>query len=122
MFEILVIEDEEDLREIVCEILRAENCLVIEAEDGQIGRQKAKEEIPDLIICDIRMPAIDGYEVLSQLRNHVSTQAIPFIFLSAKAAKEDRHLERKLGANDYLTKPFTRQELLSVIATHLAKL
>jgi two-component system, sensor histidine kinase and response regulator len=118
MFKILVIEDEEELREIVCEILRAENCLVIEAEDGQIGIQKAKEEIPDLIICDIRMPTIDGYEVLSQLRNHVSTQKIPFIFLSAKAAKEDRHLATKLGADDYLTKPFTRQELLSVIATH----
>jgi two-component system, sensor histidine kinase and response regulator len=122
MFKILVIEDEEELREIVCEILRAENCLVIEAEDGQIGIQKAKEEIPDLIICDIRMPKPDGYEVLSQLRNHVSTQKIPFIFLSAKAAKEDRHLGINLGANDYLTKPFTRQELLSVLATHLAKL
>jgi two-component system, sensor histidine kinase and response regulator len=122
MFKILVIEDEEYLREIVCEILRAEDCLVIDAEDGQIGIQKAREEIPDLIVCDIRMPTIDGYEVLSQLRNHVSTQTIPFIFLSAKAAKEDRHLGRNLGADDYLTKPFTRQELLGVIATHLEKL
>ncbi len=102
-------------------MLRAENCFVIEAEDGQIGVQLAKKEIPDLIICDILMPKLDGYEVVYQLRNYFYTQTIPFIFLSAKAAKEDKLLARKLGADDYLIKPFTRQALLSAIATQLAK-
>lgn len=121
MFKILVIEDEEDLRETIGEILRAEDFHVIEAENGQIGLQLAKEEMPDLIICDIRMPKLDGYEVLYQLRENASTQTLPFIFLTALAAKQDLRLGMDLGADDYLTKPFTRQELLSAITTRLAR-
>jgi two-component system, sensor histidine kinase and response regulator len=121
MFKILVIEDEEDFRSFIGEMLRAENCSVIEAEDGEIGVQKAKEEIPDLIVCNIRMPKLDGYEVFYQLRNHSFTQTIPFIFLSGKGARENRHLGMSLDADDYLMKPFTRQALLSAIATQLAK-
>jgi DNA-binding response OmpR family regulator len=121
MTKILVIEDEDNIRDSICEMLRAENFSVVEAEDGHIGVQLAKEEIPDLVICDVMMPQLDGYGVLYQLRDDPSTQTLPFIFLSAKSAKEDMRLGMDLGGDDYLTKPFTRQELLSAITTRLAK-
>lgn len=121
MTKILVIEDDNDLRNIICEMLGAENFSVIEAEDGDIGVQLAKEELPDLVICDIMLPTIDGYGVLYHLREVPSLQTVPFIFLSAKAAKADTRLGMELGADDYLTKPFTRDELLGTVTTRLAK-
>jgi two-component system, sensor histidine kinase and response regulator len=121
MTKILVIEDDNDLRNIICEMLGAENFSVIEAEDGDIGVQLAKEELPDLVICDIMLPTIDGYGVLYHLREVPSLQTVPFIFLSAKAAKADTRLGMELGADDYLTKPFTRDELLGAVTTRLAK-
>ena len=121
MTKILVIEDEDDIRDILCEILSAEDFEVIAAEDGHIGVILAQEEIPDLIICDIMMPELDGYSVMSQLHQNPYTQAIPFIFLTAKASKNDLRLGMELGANDYLTKPFTKDELLGTVTTQLAK-
>jgi signal transduction histidine kinase len=121
MSKILVIEDEDDIRNSICEMLCAENFSVIAAEDGALGVQLAIEEIPDLVICDVMMPELDGYGVLYKLRENPSTQTLPFIFLSAKVAKEDLRLGMDLGSDDYLTKPFTRQELLSAITTRLAK-
>jgi two-component system, sensor histidine kinase and response regulator len=121
MSNILVIEDEDNIRDTICEMLRAENHNVVEAEDGKIGVELAKEAIPDLVICDVMMPELDGYTVLYHLREDPSTQTVPFIFLSAKSAKEDMRLGMDLGGDDYLTKPFTRQELLSAITTRLAK-
>ncbi|NEO61384.1 MAG: hybrid sensor histidine kinase/response regulator [Moorea sp. SIO4G2] len=121
MSQILVIEDEEDIRTIVVEILRAENFDVIEAENGEIGVELAKNECPDLIICDIKMPKLDGYGVMIQLQEIPSTQTIPLIFLTAKSTKSDLRMGMELGADDYLTKPFTRDELLGAITTRLAK-
>lgn len=121
MSQILVIEDEEDIRTIIVEILRAENFDVIEAENGEIGVQFAKNKSPDLIICDIKMPKLDGYGVMIQLQESPSTQTIPLIFLTAKSMKSDLRMGMELGADDYLTKPFTRDELLGAITTRLAK-
>ncbi|MCU0534744.1 MAG: response regulator [Hydrococcus sp. Prado102] len=121
MTKILVIEDDNDLRNIIGEMLCAENFSVIEAEDGDIGVELAKEELPDLIICDIMLPSLDGYGVLYHLREVPSLQTVPFIFLSAKSTKADTRLGMELGADDYLTKPFTRDELLGAVTTRLIK-
>lgn len=121
MTTILVIEDDDNVREILTEILTAENFQVIAAEDGPIGVKLAQEKLPNVIICDVMMPELNGYGVLSQLRQNPSTQTIPFIFLTAKSAKTDLRQGMALGADDYLTKPFTRDELLEAIATRLEK-
>ena len=122
MSKILVIEDQDDIRSIICEILTAEKFNVIEAEDGHIGVLLAQEELPDLVICDIMMPEFDGYSVMTQLRQNPYIQSTPFIFLTAKASKTDLRLGMELGANDYLTKPFTRDELLESVNAQVDKL
>ncbi|MGQ4646657.1 response regulator [Lyngbya aestuarii] len=121
MKKILLIEDEEDIRENISEILKAENFQVIDTDNGHTGVQLAQKEFPDLIICDVMMPELDGFGVLSQLRQNPFTDAIPFMFLTAKAAKEDLRQGMELGADDYLTKPFTRNELLGAITARLEK-
>lgn len=121
MKKILVIEDDEDIRESIEEMLSAEDFDVITAEDGRTGVELAQETIPDLIICDVMMPELDGFGVVSELRQNSSTQTIPFIFLTARAAKVDRRQGMSLGADDYLTKPFTIDELLDAIAARLEK-
>ncbi len=121
MKKILVIEDEDNIRENLQEMLTAEYFEVIAAENGCIGVQLAQEEVPDLIICDIMMPDLDGYGVLKQLRQNQSTQTVPFIFLTAKAAKVDQRQGMELGADDFLSKPFTRNELLGAIAAQIEK-
>lgn len=122
MSKILVIEDQDDIRSIICEILTAENFNVIEAEDGHIGVLLAQEEMPNLVICDIMMPEFDGYSVMTQLRQNPYLQSVPFIFLTAKASKTDLRLGMELGANDYLTKPFTRDELLGAVNAQIEKI
>jgi DNA-binding response OmpR family regulator len=121
MTTILIIEDEDILREIIAEILTAENFNVLEAENGKDGLEIAFSQLPDLIICDVMMPEMDGYQVLHQLRQDLSTTTIPFIFLTAKASKSDQRQGMDLGADDYLTKPFTRKELLGAVHTRLGK-
>ncbi|GAB4185082.1 MAG: hypothetical protein Fur006_23130 [Coleofasciculaceae cyanobacterium] len=121
MTKILVIEDEDNIRDILIEMLEAEDFEVIEAADGQRGLKLAQETLPDLIVCDVMMPALDGYEVLNQLRQSSVTETIPFIFLTAKTAEADRRQGMALGADDYLAKPFTRGELLTAIAARLKK-
>jgi two-component system sensor histidine kinase/response regulator len=121
MHKILIIEDEHTIRENLCDLMRAENFQVVEAENGQIGIQLAREELPHLIICDVMMPELDGYNVLSEIRLYSSTQLIPFIFLTAKSDRNDLRLGMDLGADDYLMKPFTKDELLSAVTTRLAK-
>ena len=121
MKKILVIEDELSVRENILELLEAENFHVIGTENGFLGALWAQENIPDLIICDVMMPQINGYEVLSALRQEPVTASIPFIFLTAMADKADIRYGMELGADDYLTKPFTREELLGAIASRLAK-
>ncbi|MGB7519636.1 MAG: response regulator [Spirulinaceae cyanobacterium] len=121
MTKILVIEDQEDIREIVCEILMAEDFEVIDAENGEVGVNLARTEVPDLIICDIMMPKLDGYGVLQELRKNPSTNTVPFIFLTAKASKSDLRQGMQLGADDYLSKPFSREELLGAITARQKK-
>lgn len=121
MKKILVIEDERVILEIITDVLEAEYFMVIGAENGRIGVEKALEFVPDLIICDILMPEIDGYTVLKLLRKNLVTETIPFIFLTAKSTKANLREGMELGADDYLTKPFTRDELMKAINTRLEK-
>ena len=115
MTKILVIEDEESVRENIVELLDTEGFEALAAKNGRIGLCLAQEELPDLILCDVRMPELDGYGVLTGLRSEPTTAAIPFIFLTAKAAKTDLSLGLELGANAYITKPFTLVEVLDTI-------
>ncbi len=121
MNKILVIEDERSIRLNLLKLLSVEGFQTIGADNGSSGLQLAKAEQPDLIICDIMMPELDGYEVLRALQQNPVTATIPFIFLTAKADPSDWRQGMKLGADDYLTKPFTRAELLEAITTRLQK-
>ncbi len=122
MPKILVIEDQPEIRSNLLELLDAENFQTYAAEDGSEGVQTAQEHLPDLIICDVMMPELDGYDVLNLLRQDSKTAMIPFIFLTAKATGGDLRKGMDLGADDYLTKPFTRTELLSAINARLSKI
>ena len=121
MTQILVIEDDANVRTLILKLLHAEGFEVVGATDGAVGIQLAQAHEPDLIICDIMMPGCGGYEVLEQLRANPATAMIPFIFLSAKADRTDLRQGMELGADDYLTKPFKRAELLGAVAARLAK-
>lgn len=121
MKKILLIEDNKEMRENTAEILELANYEVITAPNGKAGVEKAANEIPDLIICDIMMPDLDGYGVLYLLGKNQATAGIPFIFLTAKAEKADLRNGMSMGADDYLTKPFEEMELLNAIETRLKK-
>lgn len=121
MTKILLIEDSPDLRENTGEILTLANYEVVMAENGKIGVEMVLKERPDLIICDIMMPELDGYGVLHILSRKPETAAIPFIFLTAKTEKSDVRKGMELGADDYLTKPFSDTSLLNAIETRLRK-
>lgn len=121
MPKILIIEDEEAVRESIFDLLEAEDFEIIAAANGRIGLHMAIAEIPDIILCDMMMPEIDGYGVLTALRQDPLTATIPFIFLTAKSAKSDFRQGMDMGADDYITKPFTRGELLSAIMNRLEK-
>jgi DNA-binding response OmpR family regulator len=117
MTTILVIEDEHDVRENLQEILEMEDFNVLTAENGKIGLRMAIEHQPNLIICDIMMPELDGYGVITSLRQNETTLKMPFIFLSAKSTDEDRAKGLQLGANEYLTKPFTPRDICNALDT-----
>jgi two-component system, sensor histidine kinase and response regulator len=121
MVKILVIEDAEPLRNDILEMLTFEGFEVRGAENGLVGVQAAREYRPDLIVCDIMMPELDGYGVLNMLRKDEATVAIPFIFLTAKTDRTDVRHGMGLGADDYLTKPFVASELLETIQARLEK-
>lgn len=121
MPKILVIEDELPVRVNLVAMLKAEGFQVISAEDGQAGVQIAQAHLPDLIICDITMPKLDGFGVLEALQQNSAVSMVPFIFLSAKSERSDFRRGMNLGADDYLTKPFTRNELLEAVCTRLTK-
>lgn len=118
---ILIIEDNPDVRENIEEILDLAGYHTISAENGKIGIKKAKEELPDLIICDIMMPVMDGYDVLYFLSLNPETSCIPFIFLTAKSEKTDFRKGMELGADDYITKPFEESDLIKSIEIRLDK-
>lgn len=119
MKQILVIEDDQFVRETTVDMLEAEGYRLISAENGLKGVQLATERQPDLIVCDIMMPKLDGYGVLAALQQKPATSTIPFIFVTARAGKSDLRLGMQLGADDYLVKPFTMGELLSAIEARL---
>ena len=121
MRKILIIEDDTDIRKNIIDLLDEEGYKAVGAVDGEDGIRKIWEELPDLVICDILMPAVDGYAVLNVMTKNALTSSIPFIFLSAKSQRDDLRKGMTLGADDYITKPFTRDELLQAISTRLAK-
>ena len=121
MKKILFIEDDTILRESTAELLEISNYKVIKASNGKIGIEKAKTSIPDVIICDIMMPEVDGYTALDILSKDPKTKYIPFIFLSAKSDRKDVRKGMELGADDYITKPFSEDDLISAIESRLAK-
>ncbi len=118
---VLIIEDNDDIRENVIEILELAGYHVSSANNGKAGIELALKDLPDIILCDIMMPEMDGYGVLYMLSKHPETIAIPFIFLTAKAEHFDRRKGMEMGADDYLTKPFDDMELLSAIESRLKK-
>lgn len=117
MTNVLVIEDDELIRESILNLLNSRGLTAIGAENGYLGLQLANQIVPDLILCDIRMPGLNGYEVLRTIRQNTVTATIPFVFLSAET---NQVLEGQLqGANSFLKKPFTTAELLTAIAPYL---
>jgi len=118
---ILLIEDDTVLRENTSELLELSNYNVISASNGKIGVDKAKHILPDIIVCDIMMPELDGYGVLNALAKNNDTKYIPFIFLSAKTELQDIRKGMNLGADDYITKPFSEDDLICAIESRLAK-
>ncbi|MBL7982347.1 MAG: response regulator [Flavobacteriales bacterium] len=118
---ILLIEDDKDMRENTAEILELANYKVFKAENGKKGVELARKNMPDLVLCDIMMPELDGYGVLHMLGKDPATAELPFIFLSAKAERRDVRKGMELGADDYLTKPFEESELLNAIEGRLKR-
>ncbi|MHA6279396.1 response regulator [Salinimicrobium sp. CAU 1759] len=122
MKKVLFVEDDTVVRENTAELLELADYNVITAANGKSGLAIAKQELPDIIICDIMMPEMDGYGVLQALSEDPKTRHIPFIFLSAKTEHKDIRRGMDLGADDYLTKPFEEDELISAIESRLAKM
>ncbi len=118
---ILLIEDNDFIRENTAEILEMAGYAVIAAENGKIGVAKALETKPDLVVCDIMMPVLDGYGVLHIFNQNPQLAGVPFIFLTAKTERTDQRRGMELGADDYLTKPFDSSELLSAISGRLSR-
>src|ERR1051326_5480975 len=118
---ILVIDDNNDIRENTAEILDLAGYKTFTAENGKKGVDMAVREKPDVIVCDIMMPELDGYGVLHLVRKNLETQNIPFIFLTAKTERSDFRKGMEMGADDYITKPFEDIELLNAIEIRLKK-
>ena len=118
---VLIIEDNNDIRENVVEILELAGYSVFEADNGKTGVDLALKNLPDIILCDIMMPELDGYGVLYMLNKNPATAATPFIFLTAKAERLDLRKGMEMGADDYLTKPFDDMDLLNAIESRLKK-
>ena len=121
MIRILIIEDNSTIRENTAELLELEGYSTLTASNGKTGLAKIKINIPDLILCDLRMPEMDGFTVLKNLGEHPDLKRIPFIFFSAKSEKMEINQGMKAGADDYLTKPFELEDLLATIEKCLKK-
>jgi DNA-binding response OmpR family regulator len=118
---VLVIEDATDTLTSLLDLIESQGFQAIGAKNGLIGLQLANEQMPDLIISDINMPEMNGYEVLEALRQNTKTARIPFIFLSGEESNASRRLGLELGAADYLTKPVINKQLMEAIAVQLQK-
>src|SRR5436190_2650582 len=121
MRKILVIEDEPEMRRNIAALLRYRDYQPIEAENGRKGVELARREKPDLILCDVMMPELDGYGVLQALQQDATLRLIPFVFLTAKGDKDDLRSGMNLGADDYLTKPVANADLVQAIETRLRR-
>jgi DNA-binding NarL/FixJ family response regulator len=121
MKKILIIEDQPQMRKNLATILEMENFQVVTADNGKHGAETARTEKPDLILCDVMMPELDGYGVLESLRKDTATATAPFIFLTAKGDKLDLRKGMNLGADDYLTKPVSRDDLLAAVRVRLTR-
>jgi len=121
MKRILIIDDHDQIRENIAEILSLGGYETFTAENGKKGVEIALEQLPDLVVCDIMMPELDGFGVLHLLRKNASTEHIPFIFLTAKVERSDFRKGMEMGADDYITKPFDDIELLNAIEIRLKK-
>ena len=118
---VLLIEDDTVLRENTAELLELSNYSVLTAANGKLGVEMANTHLPDIIVCDIMMPILDGYGVLGELSKNSNTKFIPFIFLSAKTERQDVRKGMDLGADDYISKPFSEDEIISAIESRIAK-
>jgi DNA-binding NarL/FixJ family response regulator len=121
MRRILVIEDEPEMRRNITALLRYHEYQTIEAENGRKGLELARREKPDLILCDVMMPELDGHSVLQALQQDSGLALIPFIFLTAKGDKDDLRSGMNLGADDYLTKPVANKDLVNAIEARLRR-
>lgn len=121
MQKILVIEDHPRMRENIALLLQLAEYEVVLAADGRRGVELAGTEKPDLVLCDVMMTGLDGYGVLRALREDKATATLPFIFLTARGERADQRAGLEHGADDYLTKPVTKEELLSTVAARLAR-
>src|SRR6185369_17263671 len=121
MKKILVIEDEPEMRRNITALLRFKAYEPIAAENGRLGVELARRENPDLILCDVMMPELDGHEVLRALQADAKLALIPFIFLTAKGEKDDLRNGMNLGADDYLTKPVANNDLVQAIEARLSR-
>ena len=121
MAKILVIEDDAPIRDKIVTVLKYEIYEVIDAPNGREGVVSAQENQPDLIICDVLMPDMNGYGALAALRDDPETSDIPVIFLTAAASRADMRKGMELGADDYITKPYTVEELLAAVRTRLER-
>ncbi len=119
MKKILVIEDENFIRENLLELLEIEGFQAVGAENGCVGVELAKQQQPNLILCDVMMPELDGYGVLAALRQDPVTAKIPFLFLTASADRTNLQKIRDLGINDFILKPFNVDKFLAVIADRM---
>ncbi len=119
---ILVIEDEAPIRDEVLDWLTFEGYDVIFAANGKLGLKAIQEQTPDLILCDIAMPELDGLQVLTAVRSDAAISAIPFIFLTASADRVSIRKGLDMGADDYITKPFTHAAVLNAVTAHLKKI
>lgn len=121
MKRILVIEDDSKLREHCAELLRTEGFEVFEARNGREGVERARRELPDLVLCDITMPEMNGHRVLETLRAEARTAHLPFVFLTGWSEQQDMRTGMNLGADDYLVKPVEPDELIAAVRARLRR-
>ncbi|HSY19369.1 MAG TPA: response regulator transcription factor [Candidatus Acidoferrales bacterium] len=121
MKKILVIEDEPEMRRNIAALLRYHDYEPLEAENGRVGVEVARREKPDLVLCDVMMPELDGHGVLQALQQDAGLALVPFIFLTAKGEKDDLRSGMNLGADDYLTKPVANADLIRAIEARLRR-
>ncbi|MBO6517990.1 MAG: response regulator [Bacteroidia bacterium] len=118
---VLIIDDEAGIRESIADILTVSGYSVLQAKSGKMGLEMASREMPDLVLCDIMMPEMDGFEFLTYLKANQTTRLIPLVFLTAKAERQAQRKGMNLGADDYLLKPFSVDEVLHVVKTRIRK-